>query len=121
MTTLSHHGIKGMKWGVRRDEAVLARIAGGRIAGETREDRAKYKAYKKATPRAERKADREKVLNQRINGLVKDALKNPNDMYIVGTPGHNTMMVGREFTKYLARGGVFDPLSTGTTGLRLDN
>lgn len=115
----AHHGIKGMKWGVRRDEAVLARIAGGRIQGETKDDRQKYKTYKKSTSRKDRKKDRWEARTSRVNHLVETSLKNPKNFVQVGTPGYPTLMSGKEFVNYLSRGGALNPMTTNITDLRL--
>lgn len=45
---LQHHGIKGMRWGVRRSEAQLARLRGGSSAKKTAQPAAKQEPEKKA-------------------------------------------------------------------------
>ena len=44
---LEHYGVKGMKWGVRKDEAVLTRIS-----------RSKNTTYDPTISKADRKAER---------------------------------------------------------------
>lgn len=61
---LYHHGIKGMKWGVRRTEAQLAR------ARQRAEDKAKKKEMKKAVKNRRLLSDDE--LQKRINRIEKE-------------------------------------------------
>lgn len=117
--TLSHYGVKGMKWGVQRDEAVLARIGGRRIQGETKEDRQRYKEYKKSTSRQERKADRYAVMESRAKHVMDVSMKNPYNFVQVGTPGYPTLMSGKEFVEFLSNGNAFNPMDTTVTDLRL--
>lgn len=117
--SLYHYGVKGMRWGKRKDDAVLARIAGRRMVGETKEDRQRYKDYKKTTSRKDRKADRQEAISQYASKLLEDSLANPKNFVQVGTPGYPTLMQGKEFVEYLGRGGAFDPMSTSMTDLKL--
>ena len=118
---LEHYGVKGMKWGVTRDEAVLARIGGGRVAGETKADRQKFKEYKKSTSRKERRADKEEVRVTRAKHLIETSLANPKNFVLVGTPGYPTLMRGKEFVDYLGQGGAFNPMTTNITDLQERN
>lgn len=120
MDILSHHGVKGMKWGVVRDDAVLARIAGGKHPSETKQDHQKYKQYKKTTPKAEQRVDRHKALESRINHVLEAALKKPDLLIEAGTPGHSTLMTGKEFAEYLVNGGAVNPLRTGVSQYQLN-
>ena len=115
---LEHYGVKGMKWGVRRDDAVLARIGGVRIAGETKEDRQAYKSYKKSTSGKERRQDRRAVQESRASHLIELSVANPKHFVEVGTPGYPTLMRGKEFVDYLSRGGAFNPMTTNISDLR---
>lgn len=117
---LAHHGVKGMKWGVTRDDAVLARIAGGRVANETKEDRQRFKDYKKSTSRKERRTDRNEAKSARAGYLIEQSLKHPLNFVQVGTPGYPTLMQGKEFVDYLGRGGAFNPMTTNMTDLMLE-
>ena len=117
--SLYHYGVKGMRWGRRKDDAVLARIAGRKMVGETKEDRQRYKEYKKATSRKERRADRNTAISEYASKLLEDSLANPNNFVQVGTPGYPTLMQGKEFISYLERGGAFNPMTTVVTDLKL--
>ena len=119
--SLYHYGVKGMRWGKRKgaDDAVLARIAGRRKVGETKEDRQRYKDYKKTTSRKDRKADKQAAIEDWTNKVINDSITNPKNFVQVGTPGYPTMMQGKEFIDYLGKGGAFDPMSTVVTDMKL--
>lgn len=126
---LAHYGVKGMKWGVRRDQAILDRISGRRTkaVGGTREDRKKltsdankkYKEYKDSTTRKERKADRKQAIAERASWLVDEAMKNPERMIHVsmGQGSVPRLASGKEFVNHLSRGGAFDPKYTDITDI----
>lgn len=61
---LYHHGIKGMRWGVRRSEAQLAR------ARQRAEDKAKKKEMKKAVKNRRLLSDED--LQKKINRIEKE-------------------------------------------------
>lgn len=109
---LEHYGVKGMKWGVTRDDAVLNRMIGRRSVGETKEDKQRFKDYKKSTSFKDRRADRKQAIQAKANKTVEDALKMPTSLIRVGTPGYPTLMTGKEFTTYLSEGGYFDAVMT---------
>jgi hypothetical protein len=115
---LAHYGVKGMKWGVRRDEAVLARITGGKLADETKEEKQAYKAYKKSTSGKERRQDRRGARESLAAHIVETSVANPKNFVKVGTPGYPTLMRGQEFVDYLSRGGAFNPMTTSITNLQ---
>jgi hypothetical protein len=117
---LAHYGVKGMKWGVRRDEEMMGRIAGYKARGESAETKARYKEYKKTTSRKQRKADKAAVIESRAQALLDDAMKNPLNIMEVGTPGYPTLMEGKEFVEMLSRGGVFNPMTTHVTDMQFD-
>lgn len=127
---LEHHGVKGMKWGVRRDQALLNRIAGRRTSatGGTRDERKatnkqnreNYKAYKSSTTRKERRIDRKKAVESKANFLVEEALKNPTTLMVIRSPGNvPTLTSGKEFIDHLSRGGYMDPIYTDITDMRI--
>ena len=119
--SLYHYGVKGMRWGKRKgaDDAVLARIAGRRKVGETKEEKQRYKDYKKATSRKDRKADKQAAIEDWANTVINDSITNPMNIVRVGTPGHPTLMLGKEFIDYLGKGGAFDPMSTMVTAIEV--
>ena len=119
--SLYHYGVKGMRWGERKgaDDAVLARIAGRRKVGETKDEKQRYKDYKKVTSRKERKADKRAAIEDWANKVVNDSITNPKNFVQVGTPGYPTLMRGKEFIDYISKGGAFDPMSTVVTDMQL--
>lgn len=122
---LFHYGVKGMKWGVSRDDAVLARIGGRRMTGQTKTERKetdqRYKEYKKSTTRKERKADRAEVAMERGKMILDEALKNPTRLVALGSPsgGAPMLMEGREFVKEMGKGRAFSPMDSAITDLEL--
>lgn len=63
MNELAHYGILGMKWGVRRSEAQLARARGKKSSEEENDD------YKKAHSSKSVKSMSDKELRERLNRL----------------------------------------------------
>lgn len=58
-TELAHYGIKGMKWGVRRTEAQLARARGASPKSNTKKNVSKKAATKSATSETPKKTVKE--------------------------------------------------------------
>lgn len=127
---LFHYGVKGMKWGVVRDEQLLNKIAGrpAKISGGTREERKafnkegkeRYKEYKKNTSKKERKEDRRAAMEERGRYLIDHAVKNPDKVLITrdvyGTP---TVTQGKTFMENLSRTGMLDVKYTEVTNMTL--
>lgn len=129
MTDLIHYGVKGMKWGVRRDEGMLSRMVnGGRKVTSTHPDKAvrktenarneaAWKDYKKSTTKAERKADTVKAREEKMSYLMDEASKAPmKSLFVVGTPGGNVLATGNEFVNHLLLGGAVDVRMTNLYG-----
>lgn len=88
---LEHVGVKGMKWGVRKDPS----------AG--RESRKDYKARVKT--------EKDEFYNKKIQGVVKQSLAKGNDILIqTRLPGDAaiTIATGKDFLNHVSAGGVFD-------------
>lgn len=131
---LEHYGVKGMKWGVRKDEAVLRRLTRDmtRVApeGATRAERkASRKAdkkawedYKNSTTRKERRQDARDAREQKMMYLVEEAIKDPNVLLatrnsIMESP---TLVMGQEFVDHMSRGGAVNVGLTELTDIRFD-
>lgn len=117
---LEHYGVKGMKWGVTRDEATLRRMQGQRVRarGGTRQERkdlnaqlkSDWKSYKKSTTRKERKADARASQQSKADYLVDIATKHSDTALIqVGLPGGQRIVAtGEEFVEHMALGGAMN-------------
>ena len=133
---LEHYGVKGMKWGVRKDEAVLTRISRSKNTtydptiskadrkAERKEGKAAYKEYKKNTNRKERKQDRKQATAERGQYILEEAVKNPTGfvsarfMLPNGAP-HQSTMTGRLFVEQLSKGSMVDMRNTQLTMLEV--
>lgn len=129
---LAHHGVKGMRWGVRNapDEYVLRRMMGqnSRASGATREERKKlnkegkqaWTQYKKNTSRKERNADTKAAYQSKADYLIDAALKNDMTLLQITSPnGIRTLISGKEFISELSAGKAFSPRDTELTGLEI--
>lgn len=129
---LKHYGVKGMKWGVTRDEVTLRKIAGDErrvgVAGGTKEERKalknevkqEWKDYKKSTTSAERRADRRQAQSEKM-AYIYDKVKNdPAAMVETRDPyGYRTLLTGKEFVTHLENGGAINVPATEISSYRM--
>lgn len=66
---LQHHGILGMKWGVRRSKAQLARAKGGSSAKKTTQPAGKDEPEKKTTTKSSSESLTNKELKERVERI----------------------------------------------------
>jgi hypothetical protein len=86
---VAHFGVKGMKWGVRKNR------------NTSRMSRKDLKA--------KNKADREKFNQEKIQRVISTASKKPDSTISLKTQSLTPVLVtGEQFTSYLANRGVFD-------------
>ena len=133
---LEHYGVKGMKWGVRKDEAVLTRISRSKNTtydptisksdrkAQRKEGKAAYKEYKKNTNRKERKQDRKQATAERGQYILEESLKNPTGfvstrMMMPNGTMHQSTMTGRLLVEQLSKGRVVDMRNTQLTMLEV--
>lgn len=133
MNDLTHYGVKGMKWGVTKDEAVLRKIAGDNTqlkpSGGTRSERRAlkkqvkrdWKAYKKSTTSKERKEDRVKARQEKMSYIL-DTVSNDKSAMVVtrGAYGHKVILSGSDFVTHMVHGGLMDVPSTEISHYRLE-
>lgn len=101
---LAHHGVKGMKWGVRKDR-------GDKVPRKERKKSSEVDAPKKQSRRQRRK-EAKRVRNEqyqkRATELLTAAAENPQSLVKVRTQYGHYLLTGREFVSYTAKGGAFD-------------
>ena len=122
---LYHYGVKGMKWGVTKDEVLLRKIAGDerqlRAGGGTRQERKAlnkqskqdWKDYKQSTTRSERRTDRQTARAEKMAYLYDTVKNDPAAMVETRDPyGYKTLITGKEFTTHLENGGSLNVPAT---------
>ena len=105
---LKHSGVKGMKWGVRknRDGGSRRGRAKGQSAGEA--SGAKPKKQSRRERRAEARQALAKAYQDRALEVFAEAEKNPTSLVKVRTESGPWILTGQEFTDYVKNGGAFD-------------
>jgi hypothetical protein len=116
--SLTHHGIKGMRWGVRRDRNRPGGADGKpNNGGDSSSSKSgSGKSSSSGSPRLSRKefkakikVEKEEFYKQKADRVIGAALKDPHTLISLSNGvGYPTVVTGREFKTYLERGGVFD-------------
>lgn len=128
---LKHYGVKGMKWGVRRDQATLDRLAGGRNLrkaqgreggrAEKRQQKSDWKDYKRSTTRKERRTDARQARETKVKHLIEEATKNPRRAIVISSEGSiPTLTTGKQFIDHMMKGGAVDVNATNLTNMEFD-
>ena len=90
-TELTHHGVKGMKWGVRKDKV----------------SRKEVRQYNKE--------QRKTFYENKVSKAMTTAAKDPESLIALGTPYNgNHIVTGKEFLTYLGNKGIMDMRLTET-------
>lgn len=104
---LEHHGVKGMKWGVRK-----RRDDGGGSGG--RSSKSKKPPKEKAPSRRERRkaksAERQRADIKKAEAYLDKALKKGDDVLI--NLNGQVVVTGKEFVSHLANGGYLNVRTT---------
>jgi len=116
--SLTHHGIKGMQWGVRRDRNRPGGADGKpNNGGDSSSSKSgSGKSSSSGSPRLSRKefkakikVEKEEFYKQKADRVIGAALKDPHTLISLSNGvGYPTVVTGRKFKTYLERGGVFD-------------
>ena len=122
---LFHYGVKGMKWGVRKDDHKMNRIAGYKNTDATKAEKKQtdeeVKAYKKATTRSQRKQDIKDIHQSKADYVIDKARKNPKKLVALMEPdGITTILEGSQFIDALGKGASFNPMLAEVTDLEYE-
>lgn len=96
-SVLSHYGIKGMKWGVRRTEAQLARAS--KKADDRSED---AKQAAEIMAKVGKKGDLSRLSNSEIQALTNRINMEQNYARLAGAPQQGRLASGKAFATSLA-------------------
>lgn len=96
---LAHYGVKGMKWGVRRN----------RVSGDSSSS-----AKPKRLTRKEKRVEKKAFYEAKASRILNKALEDPEVLVSIRTPNspYPTIATGREFVSHVTRGGMFDIRAT---------
>jgi hypothetical protein len=91
--TLEHHGIKGMRWGVRRDDSTSS--SGG-------------SSKPKKLSRSEVAQEQRDFYQKKADNILKVASKDPESLIALKTPNDAVIVTGHQFVDHMTRGGLMD-------------
>ena len=94
---LAHYGVKGMKWGKRKADDSSSN-------GEGRLSRKEH--------RAKVKQERREFYQKKADKLFEEVMNDPDVLVNVRTLNGSMVATGKEFTDYMAKGGVMDIRAT---------
>lgn len=105
---LMHYGVKGMKWGVRKDRGGRSgrRRANDQSAGDA--SGAKPKKQSRRQRRIEKHRARIEAHQARAAEVFTQAANNPDSMVKVRTAYGPYILTGQQFVDYVSSGGAFD-------------
>ena len=87
---LEHYGVKGMRWGVRKN-----------VTSSHKKSRREK--------RAEKKAAKQEFYNKKAQNIIAKSLEDPDTIVSLKTTDvYPTLVTGREFVEYASKGGIFD-------------
>lgn len=111
---LAHYGVLGMKWGVRKRRDSKPSSSGKSSDSSSKKSSAPKKTKPKKVSRKEHrakvKAERNKFYEQKAESIMKEALKDPEVLIKLSTPGdpYGMVVTGQQFANYASNGGLFD-------------
>ena len=105
---IMHHGVKGMKWGVRKDRGGRSdrRRANDQSAGDA--SGAKPKKQSRRQRRKEGRRARIEAQQARATEVFTQAANNPDSLVKVRTEHGPYILTGQQFVDYVSSGGAFD-------------
>ena len=105
---LTHYGVKGMKWGVRKDRDGGSRR--GRAKDQSAGDAsgAKPKKQSRRQRRQEERRARIEAHQARASEVFEQAANNPESLVKVRTEYGPYILTGQQFVDYVSSGGAFD-------------
>lgn len=121
---LAHFGVKGMKWGVRRDPRTGARpisvaLNSSRFGQAANKNAERYMAKqnrnaaeKAARPKkltsAQVKAEKADFYQRKANNILKTAAKDPESLIALRTHNDAVIVTGKQFIDHMVSGGVMN-------------
>lgn len=91
---LEHHGVKGQRWGVRRNRDNSG--PGGKAAKPAK------------LTREQVKAERDAFYQKKAQHILDTAIKQPESLIALRTQNDAVIVTGKEFVNHMSRGGLMD-------------
>ena len=105
---LMHYGVKGMKWGLRKDRGGRSGLGRAKDLPAGEASGAKPKRQSRRQRRKEERRAKLEAQQARATEVFTQAANNPDSLVKVRTEYGPYILTGQQFVDYVSSGGAFD-------------